>query len=178
MSDKHPLIKALKDRAKRPMYQVLFHQATSYGNSAKLLSELVLVSNNPDFIAPVLMCKVFAVELLLKFFLVVDYKKLYNRKDLETHHISFTGPFEHEYVALFERISRKHRAAIVKSFSKVIAKVTSEKDFCITLSAFEDGFVKWRYVHEEEHQKFLGTRLLGQIGDALWTCASVQTLKN
>jgi hypothetical protein len=96
MSDRHPLVKVLKARAKSPMYQVLFRQATSYGNSAKLLSELVLVSNNPDFIAPVLMCKVFAVELLLKFFLVVDYRKIVTVQDLArktTGHLCSTGIF-------------------------------------------------------------------------------------
>jgi hypothetical protein len=178
MSDRHPLVKVLKTRAESPMYKVLFRQATSYGSSAKLLSELVLVSNNPDFVAPVLMCKVFAVELLLKFFLVVDYRKIYSRKDLETHHISFRGPFEHEYEALFDRIPRKHRTAIIKAFSKIVAKATSEKEFCVILSAFEDGFIKWRYIHEEEHQKFLGMRLLGQIGDALWSYANLQVLRN
>jgi hypothetical protein len=178
MSDRHPLVKVLKSREKRPMYQVLFHQATSYGNSAKLLSELVLASNNPDFIAPVLMCKAFAVELLLKFFLVVDHRKIFTRKDLETHCISFNGPFEHEYEALFEKIARKYRTAIIRSFSKAVAKATSEKEFCFILSEFEDGFIKWRYVHEEEHQEFLGMRLLGQVGDALWACANLQVLRN
>jgi len=172
--DKDGLAKILDDlkrsgRKARKMWQVLYDFGCRYAASADHI--MSLVSQDPDFTAPMLMCRFFSIELLLKFFLVIDHRSVSNKTDLKVVGVNLRG---HDYTPLFDEIQPEYRRAIAEWFSTISAKPTSEMEFRNLLAQFEKGFIKWRYIYEEEQVQFIDGRDLYNINGALGKCAEAE----
>jgi hypothetical protein len=154
----------------RKMWEVLYDFGNHYASSANNILSVIL--KDPDFIAPMLMCRFFSVELMLKFFLVVDHRSVSNEVGLKAVGVELHG---HKYTPLFDKINSKYKRAIAESFSAISGKSTSEAEFRSLLSQFENGFVKWRYIYEEaENPSFVDLQALQNVNDALGKCAEEQ----
>lgn len=161
----------------RYAYSTIFNFAESYNQTAEMALARMNLTTNADFIAPAIMCRSFAVELLLKFYLVIDYPLVKNASELEPHGISLHG---HKYSNLFQKIKQEYKTKIANKFSGVSGVKTTPEQFENHLLTLGDQpFVQFRYVYEEASHKYLNFELLSQVVDALGLTAQdlVRALK-
>lgn len=69
-------------RPDRPLYSVLYNLANCYNDSAEIVLPAITTTKIAEFIAPVIMCRSFAIELLLKFFIAIKYPEAKSITDL------------------------------------------------------------------------------------------------
>lgn len=172
--------KLLKGQKRRPMYKVLLQFAVSYARAAQLISAETMA--NPDMSAPLTMCQFFSLELLLKFFVLVDHRSVYNKKDLDTLGVDLHG---HRYTVLYDKVALGHRRRMAAAYSEISGKSTTDSELRDILAAVggepsigDDPFAKWRYIYENTAQAnvYLDFRLLLNVTNAFGKCAQ-DTLK-
>ena len=128
-------------------------------------------SKDADFIAPAIMCQSFAVELLLKFFLVVDHPAAKSVDDLKTAGVNLRC---HKYSELFDQLTQATKGKIANTYAAVSGKQTDAAGFRNALIAQgDDPFVYWRYIYEKSgyshfnwHDFSLVTLALGKTAEA------------
>lgn len=155
----------------RALHRVLFNLADCYNQSAQIA--LSNISGNADFAAPAIMCRSFAIELLLKFFIVVGYPKTQSKADLDALEVNLRG---HPYSGLFDRIKSDHQSFIATKHSERTGSSTSPADFRKLLVAVgDDPFVGWRYVYECSGTKHIDMAQLTLVADSLGLAAQDTT---
>lgn len=155
--------KALQEVNPRSLNKSLFNMANAYNRVADNSIELLFSSGNADFAAPVIMCKSFSIELLLKFFIAFnEHAKTYNElnKKVELK--------RHKYTDLFDKIPEEFKKIIVKHFSQISKKEMTVNNFRNSLIDIgNDPFVKWRYIYEEKETNHLNFELFDIIVKSL-----------
>jgi hypothetical protein len=117
------------------------------------------------------MCKSFAIELLLKFFLAVDHPAATTTDDLKSAGVKLQC---HKYSELFDQLLPATKDKIAKEFTAQSSKQTDAVGFRQALIAQgDDPFVYWRYIYETsgfshfDNQAFdLVTNALGKAAEA------------
>jgi len=164
---------ALAAAKPRPLHRVLFNLADCYNQSAELALSSIPRTGNADFSAPAIMCRSFAIELLLKFFIAADHPSAKTKADLDSLGVSLRG---HPYSALFDRISSRHQDEIAAKFSEITGKVTNPADFRNILIALgDDPFVGWRYVYEGTGNSYIDMAQLTHVANSLGLAAQATT---
>lgn len=147
-----------------PMFHSIHMIACTYAHSGTLLERHGDTCSIGAFLFPAVVCQSFAIELFLKFFLVVDHPSIISKEDLVKHNINFKpkGSKGHGYSALWDMIQPHHQTKIAAK-----AKVGIRGFRQLLLDIGDDPFVQWRYVHEERDMKMLPLELIKQVTDAL-----------
>jgi hypothetical protein len=163
-------LKAMIDSGVKPrgLDGTLFNLAKSYHEVAELALAQISKTKNADFAAPALMCRSFAIELLLKYFIAVDHpgKK---KTDLDAIGVDLHG---HKYSVLFDRIGETHKLAIAKKYSELSKNQSTPADFRkALLDLGDDPFVGWRYVYEATETKYFSLELLVTVVQSLGLAA-------
>lgn len=165
--------KVLASLPPRPLHRVLFNLAECYNRSSEQSLANIQATNNADFAAPAIMCKSFAIELLLKFFIVADYPSAFSKADVDAANVNLRG---HSYSSLFDRISASGQADIAKKHSERTGRSVTPADFrAILISLGDDPFVGWRYIYETSTHKHLDAELLSMTIDSLGLAAQDAT---
>jgi hypothetical protein len=169
------LDEALKGAKRRPMYKVLFNLALAYSNTANLPALEMSKSANGDFSAPMIMCRSFSIELLLKCLLLIDHRSVYSKKDLDAVGVELRG---HKYNDLLQRISTQHKEEIVESYGSLFEKAVTW-DFLQEQFAKigDDPFVQWRYIYEKEGNQYIDFEVITRLNDAFGKCAEMLVRK-
>lgn len=146
------------------MYLIMYSIANAYGCSGNLVESHGVARDEIAFTFPATVCQAFAIELLLKFFLVVDFPEICGKKDLRKHNVTFKPPGSkgHGYSALWDMILPSYQDKIAKQ-----ARVNKQQFRQQLLAIGDDPFVKWRYVHEEDGIHLLPLGMIKQVADAL-----------
>lgn len=156
----------LKSRA---LNHELFCLAITYAQSGRLSENEGVKKENPDFAGPSIMCYSFSIELLLKFFIVIDYPDVRRWGDFKDKNIDIRG---HVYSKLYNKIKPKYQAIIAESYSKLVNKPVDAVGFENALrETGDDPFRKWRYIYEESDGNTLNLDLLRKVVDALGKAA-------
>lgn len=157
----------------RSLHRVLFNLANCYNQSAEMALSRIDRDKNADFAAPAIMCRSFAIELLLKFFIFVEHPAAKSKADLDALEINLRG---HPYSGLFDHINGGHQSLIAKKHSERASHPTSPADFRNLLLALgDDPFVDWRYVYESSATKHIDIALLASVADSLGLAAQDAT---
>jgi hypothetical protein len=147
-------------------YPALYAIATAYAHSGLVISDHGKKADRPEFSFPAVVCSSFAIELFLKFFLMLE-----KAEDIES-------PEKHEYghyiSKLWKKIRPDHQALIAGMFrNKTGEPLLNASDrrielFLEALSHVGDApFVKWRYVHEFVDPTLMSHAAINEILDAL-----------
>jgi hypothetical protein len=164
---------ALAGAKPRPLHRVLFNLADCYNQSAEMALSRITTSGNADFAAPAIMCRSFAVELLLKFFIVVEHPMAKSKAELEALGVNVHG---HPYSGLYDRINANHQSLIASKHSTRTGHPTSTAEFRnLLLNLGDDPFVGWRYVYESPSAKHIDIALLASVVDSLGLAAQDAT---
>ncbi len=159
---------AFKNSTPRPVYQSIFNMADRYNQTAEMALARITLSQDADFVAPAIMCRSFAIELLLKFFLVFEHPNIRDTSELKGK----VDLYGHPYSILFGRINAEHQAKIARKFSEIAELTTSPEEFKKHLISLGDKpFVDFRYVYEGGGNKYLNLELLSKISNALGLAA-------
>lgn len=158
----------------RLLHRSIFNLADAYNQAAHLALEKGQKIGNPDYAAPMIMCQSFAIELLLKFFVVVDHPPDKKATDLTAAGIKLRG---HTFSQLFDRIGAPRKEAIAKKYASVAKKqTTTPDDFRQALVDLgDDPFVSWRYVYEATGNQHISVVLLSDVSEALGLAAQDAT---
>lgn len=116
----------LSSLEKRSLNSVLFNLAHAYARASDKSWSAIFSENDADFMAPAIMCQSFAVELLLKFFIIIDHPDAQTKADLDALGINTYG---HPYSKLWDRIASTHKKNIAESFSSISGQRTNEAKF-------------------------------------------------
>jgi hypothetical protein len=100
---------ALKEVKPRGLHKTLFNMADCYSQTAKLAMSQGFATKNVDFAGPAIMCKSFAIELLLKFFIAAQHPGARSVAEIEDAGETLKG---HDFAVLFRRIATIHQAQI------------------------------------------------------------------
>lgn len=149
------------------MYESIFTFACTYAHSANLIETHGEETDKVAFLFPATVCQAFAIELFLKFFIVVDHPAICCKDDLKDHDISFQK-LGHSCSKMWDAVPAHHQAEVVKHYKERSGASISEKQFRERLLEIDDNpFVKWRYVHEENGFSFLRQDQLKLVTNAL-----------
>ena len=173
MTQSIPNIDELLARAgTRSLNSALFNIAHSYARAGEMAASAIFTANDADFAAPALMCKSFAIELLLKFFLVVPHPTAQTKADIEAAGVNLHG---HEYSKLYDRINPSYQQRIAASYSTVSGKTTDAAAFrSVLLALGNDPFVFWRYIYEKAGVHTIDIPLLEQVLFAMGKAAEAE----
>lgn len=154
----------------RTVESALFNLARAYAETAKLATQKIFADKNADFAGPAIMCKSFAVELLLKFFIAVDYPRDKSYADLKKIGLNLYG---HSYADLFEKIKDRYQKKICKAYSDATStKVDAQAFKLILIEIGNDPFVSWRYLYEDESTRHLNIQLFDNVLDSIGEAAA------
>lgn len=164
---------ALAGAAPRHLHRVLFNLAECYNQASEQAFATIQSTRNADFAAPAIMCKSFAIELLLKFFIVADYPAAFSKADIDAANVNLRG---HSFSSLFDRISPDGQSDIARKHSGRIGAAVTPADFRAALVAVgDDPFVSWRYIYESTNERYIDAELLAQVVDSLGLAAQDAT---
>ncbi len=153
----------------KPLYYTIFNIANYYNQGSILLSRELQNTGNAGLSAPMILNQSFSMELLLKFFLIVDYDDIFSKADLEKKGINIKG---HLYSQLFDKIDNNYKISIARSYNSIAATQIDYNDFKNLLIEIGDNtFVKWRYIFEEESPQNIDLRLFNRLLDSLGKAA-------
>lgn len=156
----------------RSLNSALFNIAHAYARAGDMASYAIFSLEDADFAAPAIMCKSFAIELLLKFFLVIPHPTAQTTADLAAVGVDLRG---HKYSELYDRIIPSYQQKVATSFSTITGKATNATEFRTALIALgDDPFVFWRYVYEKTGKSTLDIPLLEQVLLAMGKAAEVE----
>lgn len=152
-------------------YRALYAIATAYAHSGLLISDHAKETDHPEFSFPAVVCSSFAVELFLKFFLMLD------RAESENPFIKHESG--HRLRELWKKIRPAHQALIAGMFrNSTMEPLLNASDSRIGL--FEEAlthvgvapFVKWRYAHELVNPTLMSHAAVTEVLDALGHAAN------
>jgi hypothetical protein len=149
-------------------YAALYSIATAYAHSGLLLSKHVDETGRPEFSFPAIVCSSFAIELFLKFFLMLERA--------ENDELSPKREHGHPLWPLWNKICPAHQALIAGMFrNKTGEPLLNASDrrielFVEALTQVGGGdapFIKWRYVHELVEPSLMSHAAITEVLDAL-----------
>ena len=144
----------------------LFAVATAYAHSGLVISRYANENDQMAFAFPAIVCSSFALELFLKFFLMMNL--------VERGEISQNVCFGHTIPTLWNEVTPVHKALIAGMFQNSTGEpYTAGVE--IRLQVFEDAlrnlgnqpFVQWRYVHELRSPQLMSHGAISIVVDAL-----------
>ena len=94
------LRKALAEAKPRSIQSTLFNMAHAYDRTAREALESLERSRDADFAGPAVVCRAFALELLLKFFIASGHPTLSWFEDLKAARVNLRG---HDLPELWDR---------------------------------------------------------------------------
>lgn len=145
----------------RTLNSAIFNIAHAYARAGDMASTAIIRTKDADFSAPAIMCKSFAIELLLKFFLVIPYPTAQTKADMDVVGIDLLG---HKYSELYDRIQPSYQEKIANSFFNVSGKRTNSNEFrTMLLTLGDDPFVFWRYIYEKNGMSTIDIPLLENV---------------
>lgn len=152
-----------------PMYEDIFHIAYAYNKSGELINKHSDKQENAAFIFPSIVCQSFAIELFLKFFLVIDHPEICNQQDFKKVDLKLN---KHSFSELWDLINLNYQNEIARHHMNCIGTQSSTAKFKKLLENIgSDSFVKWRYIHETEGINFMHISDTKQASDVLLSVA-------
>jgi hypothetical protein len=146
----------------RSMYAI----ATAYAHAGLIVSEHGVRNGRIEFTFPAVVCSSFAVELFLKFFLMVDKAErgVAERQVERAHEMSKLWPkVTHAHKALIAGMFRNSTGTPLMNASDRRIEIFEE-----ALAAIGDKpFVQWRYVHELQDDALMSHAAISLVVDAL-----------
>ena len=152
-------------------YAALYAIATAYAHSGLLISEHGKETKRHALFFPAVVCSSFAIELFLKFFLMLERAE--SEEPASKHKPT------HVLGELWKRICPAHQALIAGMFrngSGVPSLNASDIQIKLFLEALTDvgkqPFVEWRYPHELVEPTFMSHAAINEVLDALGYAAN------
>lgn len=168
---------ALATAKPRALYSALFNMANVYNQAAESALSSIGGTGNADFAAPAIMCRSFAIELLLKFFIAVEHPNM-EFKELKAAGVYLRG---HAYSSLFDRINPQGQQVIADEYSKQAAQPIDVSEFRgLLVSLGDEPFVAWRYIYESDSISHIDCDLFALVTQALGMAAQniIRTIKS
>lgn len=127
-------------------------------------------THDTDFGGPAIICQTFAIELLLKFFIVAEHADAADETVFARLGLDLRG---HRCVTLYERLSADSCSTLEAAFAtrRSSTMPTSLRDALVALG--DDLFFKWRYVYEGSGPLAMDKALLDCVTDTLGACAAL-----
>ena len=152
-------------------YATLYALAIAYADSGLLISSHGKEADRPEFSFPAVVCSSFAIELFLKFFLMLERS--------ESQKPSLKNASGHRLGDLWKQINRTHQALIAGMFqNKTGVPLLNASDrriesFVEALTCVGDApFVKWRYAHELVGTHLISHAVINEVLDGLGYAAN------
>lgn len=152
-------------------YAALYAIATAYAHSGLLISNHGNETDCLEFSFPAIVCSSFAIELFLKFFLMLERA--------ESEEPSSKPKSGHILGQLWKKIRPEHQALIAGMFrNKTGVPLLNASDRRIELFVEalthlgEKPFVEWRYVHELVEPSLMSHAAITEVLDALGYAAN------
>jgi len=168
------MIRALPPRSLR---KTVFGLALAYSQTASSAMNGMAESGNADFAGPAIVCQSFAIELLLKFFIINDQPHGETYQQLIERGMTFGGRKRgvHGYSPLFNQLRPATKDKIAKIYSEVSGIQTDAEKFGIALvSNGEEPFIKWRYIYETGSISSFDQTQFSNVLQALGEAASAE----
>lgn len=149
-----------------PMHRKMFNNARFYSEGAALLYENIFSGKkSANYSAPAMLCSTFCIELLLKCLVLIQHDDVYSRQDVLNKGIKID---DHSYSRIFSKINPIIQDKVIESYNSLFSSKISKEQYCESLAALGDnGFIEWRYVHENINGKNLDVQLQNKITDSL-----------
>ena len=171
-TDKDQLEQMLVALPKRSLQSTLFNIAHAYARAADASWSTLGATKDADFTAPAIMCKSFAIELLLKFFLAVDHPEATTTDELKSAGVKLRC---HKYSELFDQLLPATKDKIANEFTAQSGKHTDAAGFRQALIAQgDDPFVYWRYVYETSVFSHFDNLAFNLVTDTLGKAAETE----
>ena len=152
-------------------YSALYAIATAYADSGLLISDHGKETDRPELSFPAVVCSSFAIELFLKFFLMLE--------KAESGEPSLKDKSGHYLGELWKKIRPARQALIAGMFRNSTGEPllnASDRRIELFVEALahvgEKPFVKWRYVHESVDLTFMSHAAINEVLDALGYAAN------
>lgn len=152
-------------------YAALYAIATAYAHSGLLISNHGKETDHHEFSFPAIVCSSFAIELFLKFFLMLERA--------ESDEPSSKRERVHPLGQLWKKIRPEHQALIAGMFgNKTGVPLLNASDRRIELfvealtHVGEAPFIKWRYPHELVGPTLMSHAAITEVLDALGNAAN------
>lgn len=130
-----------------PMYRWQYSTAAQYAKAAIVLNESMSKAESIDFVLPVVMCQLLAVELLLKSLILNRRDDIKSENDLKKYGINIRG---HNLESLYSQLNQDARSLVEAHFTKSRSPRMSGMTFSQLLKEIGDQpFVEWRYFYEK-----------------------------
>lgn len=131
----------------RSLGEVLFQLARAYSETADTASSEARTTGRDMFLAPAIVCKAFALELLLKFFIVAGHPEVRTIEDADRAKLDLR---DHPYSVLFDRVPSHLQQMLADSMSIVSGSKTDVVSLrrLLKRGLGEKPFVSWRYIYE------------------------------
>lgn len=151
-------------------YPALYAIATAYAHSGLLISAHGEKTNSMAFTFPAIVCSSFAIELFMKFFLMVDKA---DQEEPDTKHDA-----GHKISDLWKKIGLEHKRLIAGMFRNNTGQPLLNASE-MRIETFEESlkhigdtpFVKWRYIYEEPDTTLMSHGGLVEVLDAFGRAA-------
>ena len=143
---------------------MIYDLAATFREVGAAAVQTILKKQNGDFFIPAAVNTAFAVELLLKFFIVAA------NPDLTYPELKARGlhPHGHKYSELWDKLHPKFRGAILAEYSMLSQAGSVLPDIPAVLAELGDApFVDWRYPFEDPAYRELDYGKLEQVADAM-----------
>jgi hypothetical protein len=158
-------------------YAALYGIATAYADSGLLVSSVGREDDRIEFSFPAIVCSSFAIELFLKFFLVLER--------IESGTEAQASKKEHKLTQLWRRISPQRQALIAGMYrngSAVPMEQVGERQIELFVTALghvgEQPFVTWRYAHELTKITHMSHAMVSEVVEAFRHAATHVMRKN
>lgn len=146
-------------------FRALYAIASAYAHAGLIVSEHGHRNQEVEFTFPAVVCSSFAIELFLKFFLMVDR--------VERGDASSRFDFGHTIPDLWGKVTPPHKALIAGMFRNSTGQPNTSAPE-VRLRLFEEAldflgakpFVEWRYVHELASPKLMSHEAINLVLDA------------
>lgn len=148
----------------RPLYQTIYELAATFREVGTSAVQSILDRQNADFFVPAAVNTAFAVELLLKFFIVAA------NPDLTFVELKARGlhPRGHKYSELWDRLHPKFQGAILAEYSMLSQAGSVLPDIPAVLADLGDTpFLNWRYPFEDHTYRELDYGKLELVAGAM-----------
>lgn len=168
----HQIEAILAKAGSRSLESTLFNVAHAYARAGQQSVQAIFAEKDADFAAPAIMCKSFAIELLLKFFIVLAYPAARTYADLEALKVDLRGHF---YTELFDRVNVEYQKKIAETFSVAVNRKVDQLDFrAILVDIGNNPFVQWRYIYESQGIRHFNPTLFDAVLNALGKAAEFE----
>lgn len=151
-------------------YTALYGIATAYAHSGLLISSHGEKNNQMEFAFPAIVCSSFAIELFLKFFLMLDRA---GKEDAVPKH-----EFWHKLGDLWSKINPEHQRLIAGMFGNSTGTPhlnAIDRRVELFMAAFkdigDDPFTRWRYAYELPDSNLMSHAAIAKVLDALGRAA-------